>query len=419
MAMIHNFSIGSFNYRTLIEKIATPFYVYDTEKITSQYQTLSKKLTKSLGKEILIRYAIKANSNLTILNLIHQQGGGVEAVSGGEILRAIKAKIPPSQIIFSGIGKTEEEIHFAIDTGIEQFSVESLEELKKIKEIAEKKQKEVPVCLRINPNVEAKTHLKITTGTSENKFGIPLSQIDEASKLIAKSQYLSYIGLSVHIGSQISSILPYQKTFRIIKEVAQSLKTKGYSFKRLDLGGGFSVPYSSDESPFDINAYAKVLKEELGDLSYDLVIEPGRYLVAEAGFLLTKVLYIKRTPNRTFAIIDAGMNDMMRPALYDMQHPIISCKVDDSLGEEYMDIVGPVCESSDCFAKQILLPKNLQSGDILAITHAGAYGSSLSSSYNTRALIPEVLVDKDKLFLIRERIDSEHLLTFEIPRCLT
>ncbi len=411
-----SFSIGSFNYRALVEKIQTPFYVYDSEKIISQYQTL----LKALGRKIQIRFAIKANSNLSILRLIHEQGGGVEVVSGGELLRALKAKIPTNRIVFSGIGKTEEEIRFAINTSIEQLSVESLEELKKVKEIAEELQKEIPICLRINPNIEAKTHVKITTGTSENKFGIPLSQIEEASKLITKSAYLTYLGLSVHIGSQIQSVEPYQQMFRVIKEIAQNLKTKGYSFKRLDLGGGFSVPYSTDELPFDLTAYAKALKEELGDLDYELVIEPGRYLVAEAGVLLTKILYVKRTPNRTFVIIDAGMNDMMRPALYDAKHPIIACETGiNSTGKELMDIVGPVCESSDCFSKQVLLPKNLQPGDILAITHTGAYGASLSSTYNSRALIPELLVDKDKLFLIRERIDPEHLLTFEIPRCLT
>ena len=409
-----SFFIGSFNYRTLVGKIKTPFYVYDSEKITSQYQTLLKEL----GRKIQIRFAIKANSNLSILRLIHEQGGGVEVVSGGELLRVLKAKIPANRIVFSGIGKTEEEIRFAINTSIEQLSVESLEELKKVKEIAQELQKEIPICLRINPNIEANTHAKITTGTSENKFGIPLSQIEEASKLITESTYLTYLGLSVHIGSQIQSVAPYQQMFRVIKEIAAHLKTKGYSFKRLDLGGGFSVPYSADELPFDLESYANALKEELGNLDYELVIEPGRYLVAEAGFLLTKILYIKRTPSRTFVIIDAGMNDMMRPALYDAKHSIIPCKMD-TAETELMDIVGPVCESSDCFAKQVSLPKNLQPGNILAITHTGAYGASLSSTYNSRALIPELLVDKDKLFLIRERIDPEHLLTFEIPRCLT
>jgi diaminopimelate decarboxylase len=419
MVTVSDFSVGSFNYLTLTERVITPFYVYDSEKIVFQYQALSKEITKILEKEIQIRYAVKANSNLAILSLLRKLGSGVEVVSGGELLRALKAKIPANRIVFSGIGKTEEEIRLAIDTGVEQLSVESLEELKKVEEIAKEVQKEIPICLRINPNIQAQTHEKITTGTSENKFGIPLSQIEEASKLITKSSHLTYLGLSVHIGSQIQSALSYQKTFKVIREIVQDLKVKGYSFRRLDLGGGFSVPYSIDEHPFDITAYAKALKEELGDLPYDFVIEPGRYLVAEAGFLLTKVLYIKRTPLRTFVVIDAGMNDMMRSALYDAKHSVIPCRAStNSTEEELVDLVGPVCESSDCFAKQIPMPKNLRPGDILAITHAGAYGASLSSTYNTRALIPEVLVDKDKIFLIRERIEPEHFLTFETPRHL-
>lgn len=401
-------------YLEITQKLQTPVYVYDSNIIIHQCQNL-KKLIKSLKKNIVVRYAIKANSNQSILKLIHDQGNGVEVVSGGELLKAIKAGISPQQIIFSGIGKTAKEITFAIQNEIEQISVESLEELHLIGKIASDLKKSICIVLRLNPNIEAKTHKKITTGTDKNKFGVPLDQLMEAVSITHSSPYLDFLGISVHIGSQVQDINAYRQVFRQLKNLVLSLTAEGYLVKRLDLGGGFYVPYTLSASPqFDLKAYGEAFQEELGDLNCEFVIEPGRYLVAEAGLLLTKVLYIKQTTARTFVIVDAGMNDMMRTALYDIEHPIVFCSdKKDNTEQMIVDVVGPVCESSDSFATQTSLPKNLKAGDVLAITHTGAYGASLSSTYNSRDLIPEVMIDKGIIYLIRESITPEHLLTFE------
>ncbi|MBY0282280.1 MAG: diaminopimelate decarboxylase [Alphaproteobacteria bacterium] len=411
---------GFSNYSDITQKIETPVYVYDSEIIRNQYQNL-QKIIANLGKNIQVRYAIKANSNQAILKLLHEQGCGVEVVSGGELLRALKAGISCNKIIFSGVGKTEKEITFAIQSEIEQLSVESLEELHVVKKIATALQKPISIGLRLNPNIEAKTHKKITTGTDKNKFGIPLEQLMVAVSIAHTSNYLNFLGISVHIGSQIQDINAYRQVFKQLKNLAVSLTSKGYPVRRLDLGGGFYVPYTLSGSPqFDLKAYAQAFQEELGDLNCEFVIEPGRYLVAEAGLLLTKVLYVKKTPSRTFVIVDAGMNDMIRTALYGIEHPIVLCSDKENAVEQIIvDVVGPVCESSDSFATQISLPKNLKASDILAITHTGAYGTSLSSTYNSRPLIPEVMIDKGDIYLIRESITPEHLSSFETFKRLT
>jgi diaminopimelate decarboxylase len=417
----HLFNHSGFSrYLEIVGKVQTPVYVYDSSVIIHQHKNL-EKLIQSLRKNIQIRYAIKANSNQAILKLICEQGSGVEVVSGGELLKAIKAGISPKEIIFSGIGKTDEEITLAIQNEIEQLSVESLEELHVVKKIASTLQKPISIALRLNPNIEGKTHKKITTGTDKNKFGIPLGQLMEAISIAHSSSYLNFLGISVHIGSQIQDINAYRQVFGQLKTLVSSLSFEGYPVKRLDLGGGFYVPYTLSGSPqFDLQSYGQAFSEELGNLNCGFVIEPGRYFVAESGLLLTKILYIKRTPSRIFVIVDAGMNDMMRTALYDIEHPIVLCSDKKNDTEQMIvDVVGPVCESSDFFASQISLPKNLKAGDILAITHTGAYGSSLSSTYNSRPLIPEVMIDKGVIYLVRECITPEHLLTFETFKKLT
>lgn len=405
---------GLSNYLKIVEKTQTPVYVYDSAIIVAQHQKLERMVSK-IKKNIKIRYAIKANSNKSILKLLHQQGSGAEVVSNGELVKALKSGIPARQIVFSGVGKTKEEIIFAIQSEIEQLSVESLEELSVIDAVSADLQKPVSIVLRINPNIEANTHKKITTGTDKNKFGVPLDQLAQAITIITDSSYLDFLGISVHIGSQIQDINAYRQVFRQLNDLVSSLLERGYIVKRLDLGGGFYVPYTTTRSPqFDLEAYAIAFEEELGHLDCEFVIEPGRYLVAEAGLLLTKVLYVKQTTHRTFVIVDAGMNDMMRSALYDTEHPIIVCSHKESNDEQMLvDVVGPVCESSDCFASRIYVPKSLKSGDILAISHVGAYGASLSCTYNSRPLIPEVMIDKDILYLIKESITPEHLSSFE------
>jgi len=409
---------GFSKYLEITQKIQTPVYVYDANIIAHQYENL-EKLIRSLKKNIHIRYAIKANSNQAILKLLHQKGCGLEVVSGGELVRALKAGIPSNKIIFSGVGKSEQEIALAIQHQIEQLSIESLEELQAVKKIASTLQKPISLCLRLNPNIEADTHKKITTGTDKNKFGIPLDQLMEAMTLAHSSSYLKFLGVSVHIGSQIQDINAYAQVFKQLKNLVKSLTKQGYSIKRLDLGGGFYVPYNLNGVPqFDLNAYGQAFREELGDLDCEFIIEPGRYLVAESGLLLTKVLYIKHTTAKTFVIVDAGMNDMMRTALYDIEHPLVLCSALNNQDCMVVDVVGPVCESSDSFATQILLPKQLKADDILAITHTGAYGASLSSTYNSRPLIPEVMIDKDGVFLIRESITPEILSSFEVYKRL-
>jgi len=408
---------GFSRYLDIAKLSQTPVYVYDSSLIISRYQSLLKAFSHS-KQNISIRYAIKANSNQAILKIIHKLGGGAEVVSEGELFRALKAGIDPQKIIFSGVGKTEEEITFAIQTGIEQLSVESLEELLLIKKIASFLNKRVPICLRLNPNIEANTHKKITTGTENNKFGISLDQLEGAVSIAATDQNLDFLGFSVHIGSQVEDVLAYRSVFQTLKSLVIRFRAAGHSIRRLDLGGGFFVPYTLSMTPqFDFMLYATAIQEKLGDLDCDLVIEPGRYLVAESGILLTKVLYIKSTSVRTFVVVDAGMNDMMRTALYDVEHPVVSCH-DRDTDQMIADVVGPVCESSDCFAAGVLLPKSLKAGDILAITHTGAYGTSLSSTYNSRPLIPEVLIDQGDLYLIREAISIDHLLGFETMRML-
>ncbi|MCX7338334.1 MAG: diaminopimelate decarboxylase [Alphaproteobacteria bacterium] len=411
--------IETIDYSRIVSSVGTPVYVYSAQKIRNQYHLLRDVLSAAPGSRVSIRYAVKANPNLEILRLIQQMGSGAEIVSGGELTRALAAGFLPEQIVFSGVGKSDQEIIAALAAGVDQISVESLEELHLIQSIAQSRNLTAPICLRINPNIDGGTHEKITTGLGDNKFGIPLPQLNDAIHMIKTSSHSRFLGLSVHLGSQINTIAPYTAAFKLLGDLARTFLSKGLPVKRLDLGGGFCVPQRPTEPPFDMSAFAQSLRKELGSLDCDFIIEPGRFLVAEAGYLLTKILYIKKTLDKTFVIIDAGMNDLIRPALYGATHPIISCEQSLDTDQQIVDVVGPVCESSDIFAKGISLSKTLKSGDIVAITHVGAYGASLSSAYNSRPLIPEVLVEGDKFYLIRDRITVEHLLKFEHRKLLS
>ena len=403
----------SFQLTQVIKHIETPVYIYRADTIVENLTFLTTTLSSWIKQKLLIRFAAKANTNRSILQLIAKHGAGVEVVSGGELWRALQAGIPAQDIVFSGVGKTEKDLDFATTEQIDQISVESIEELTLLASLS----KNANLCLRICPNVTALTHDKITTGRSSDKFGISLEQLPEAFSIIKDNSHLNFLGFAVHIGSQIQSVQPYQQTFKILADLLKKLPD-GLTVKRLDLGGGFFVPYHPHEKPFDWQAYAQAIQEELADFHGELVIEPGRFLVAQAGILLTKILYIKKTDEKTFIIVDAGMNDMMRTYLYGVQHQIVVAHPTQGHKTQRVDVVGPVCESSDYFAKDIELPFDLKQGDYLAITCAGAYGSSLSSTYNSRPLIAEVLIDNKKPYLIRESIPVDHLSTFEIYKAL-
>ena len=402
-----------FQLTQVIKSVRTPVYIYHGATIVDNLTFLTTVLSSWLKQKLLVRYAVKANTNRSILQLMVRQGAGVEVVSGGELQRALQAGFQPKDIIFSGIGKTSQELDLAASKQIDQISVESIEELVLLATLS----KNTNICLRICPDVAAFTHDKITTGRSSDKFGIAIDQLPQAYSIIKATSHLNFLGFAVHIGSQIQSVQPYQQTFKVLAELLRKLPS-GFTAKRLDLGGGFFVPYHPGDKPFDWKAYAQAIQEELADFKGEVVVEPGRFLVAQAGILLTKILYIKKTPKKTFIIVDAGMNDMMRTALYGVQHHIIDAQSTSSQKTRRVDVVGPVCESSDYFAKDIDLPLSLQPGDYLAITCTGAYGASLSSTYNSRPLSAEVLIDNKKPYLIRETTTIDHLSIFETYKAL-
>jgi diaminopimelate decarboxylase len=405
--------IDSFHYKKISQNVLTPFYVYQGDEIFKKVNFLKSDFSVKILQKLLIRYAVKANTNQSILRLVTKGGCGVEVVSGGELWRCLQADINPNQIIFSGVGKTLEELHLAIDNNIEQISIESLEELKVLASLS----KPANICIRICPDVAANTHDKITTGRLGDKFGVPLTQMLEVLEVIKDNPHLNFLGFAIHIGSQISEVSFYRQTFKILANLLKDWP-KSFKVKRLDLGGGFFSPYYSGQEVFDWENYAQAITEELNEFKGEIVIEPGRFLVAEAGVLFTKILYIKKTPFKTFIVVDAGMNDMMRTALYGAQHQILSCKKPLDMRVQTVDVVGPVCESSDYFGKNIQLPIDLTVGDDLVITCTGAYGASLSSMYNSRSLIPEILIEKGYPYIIREAVSVQHLVKFETYKAI-
>ena len=406
--------VKTFQCHSIAKKVSTPLYIYNADIILKSLEVLKKNLAAQIPQNLLIRYAVKANTNHAILGLLAKQGIGAEVVSGGELWRALKAGIPSEKIVFSGVGKTLSEIETALDHNIEQLSIESIEELHFLANLS----RPANISLRISPDIDAMTHNKITTGRWSDKFGMPLDQLPSAFAILQNNPFLQFLGFSVHLGSQISDVNTYRQAFRLLNALRSNVPG-GLTVKRLDLGGGFFVPYHSDQSPFDWHTYANVIKSEFNSFPGDIVIEPGRFLVAQAGILLTKILYIKKTKKKTFVVVDAGMNDMMRTALYDMSHPIISCEDMNTDKTQTVDVVGPVCETSDTFAKDIILPASLKQGDLLAITHTGAYGASLSSLYNSRPFIGEVLIENQKPYLVRQAVLAHHMSAFDTYRELT
>ena len=397
--------------------VGTPFYVYSTATLERHFKLFDDALE---GTEHLVCYAMKAASNQAILKTLAALGAGMDVVSGGEYARAKAAGVPGERIVFSGIGKTREEVHQALTGGIRQFNVESEPEMQVISEIATALNVIAPITIRVNPDVDAKTHAKIATGKSENKFGIPISRAREVYALAASLPGLKVIGIDVHIGSQLIDLAPFEAAYNKVAELTEQLRTDGHEISRLDLGGGLGIPYArSNEAPPSPTDYGALIKKCVGHLGCEIEIEPGRLIAGNAGLLVSQVIYVKSGEDREFLIIDGAMNDLIRPAMYDAHHDIVPV-VESEVGVLPIpyDIVGPVCESGDTFAKGRHMPL-LKAGDLVAFRSAGAYGAVMASEYNTRPLIPEVLVKGDQFAVIRPRPTFDEMINRDtIPEWL-
>ena len=392
--------------------VGTPFYVYSQATLMRHFRVFDEALN---GMKHLICYAMKANSNIAILKILGNLGAGMDVVSGGEYLRAKAAGISGDKIVFSGVGKTREEMELAIKNGIRQFNVESEAELKVLNKVALSLGAIAPITLCVNPDVDAKTHAKIATGKSENKFGIPISKAQEVYSIAASMEAIDVVGIDVHIGSQLTDLEPFRLAYKKVAELTKMLRQDGHNIRRLDLGGGLGIPYeNSNQIPPTPEDYAKVIHETVGDLDCEIEIEPGRLLAGNAGLMVSSVIYNKSGEGRDFMIVDAAMNDLIRPAMYEAYHEIIP--VIETTGSPEIrdyDIVGPVCETGDTFAnKRALTP--VADGEMVAFRSAGAYGAVMASEYNTRPLIPEVLVYGDQFSIIRDRPSIEAIIKRDI-----
>ncbi|MCI0430712.1 MAG: diaminopimelate decarboxylase [Rhodospirillales bacterium] len=390
----------------IAEAIGTPVYVYSSAVLTQRFERFRRALA---GLDATICYALKANDTLAVVRTLAQLGAGADVVSGGELKIAAAAGVPAQNIVFAGVGKTRPEMEAGLAAGILQFNVESLAELEALDAIAKAMGRKAPVALRINPDVDARTHTKITTGKSENKFGIGIGEAAGAARRAAGMPGIALVGLAVHIGSQLTELEPFRAAFGKVVELALSLRESGLTLKRLDLGGGLGLAYA-EEAPPTPEAYAAMVNEVTRPLGLPLIFEPGRHLVGEAGVLLTRVLYVKPGLSRRFVIVDAGMNDLIRPTLYDAHHAILPAEEPaEDAHPERVDVVGPICESGDVFAEQRPLPP-LSPGALLAIGAAGAYGSVMSSFYNARPPAAEVMVKDSQFAVIRPRATIEEVI---------
>ena len=387
----------------IAKKNKTPFYLYSSKQIEENYINFAK-IFRNVNP--LICFAAKANTNLTIMRMLGKLGSGADVVSGGELLKALKAGIKPQKIVFSGVGKTEDELKLAIKNKILLINVESESEAILINKIGKKINKIVPIGFRINPNVDAKTHKKISTGKSENKFGVSIKSFSSFYKNIKQFKHLKINAVSVHIGSQILSDTPYKKTLDVLLKVIRDLNIK---LKYVDLGGGFGIKYNKKDKQANLNNYAKLVYDFKNKLNCNIIFEPGRSLVGNTGILVSKIQYIKKGSNKNFIIIDAGMNDFMRTALYDASHDIVPIIRTNKKKQEPIEFVGPICETTCKFVKYEKYQK-LKEGDFVAITNVGAYGSSLSSNYNTKPLVAEILASKNNFKIIRKKQDLLKLI---------
>jgi diaminopimelate decarboxylase len=392
----------------IAEAVGTPFYCYSTATLERHYRLFDEALA---GMEHLVCYAMKAASNQAILRTLARLGAGMDVVSGGEYARAIAAGVPGERIVFSGVGKTREEMRAALIGGIRQFNVESEPELRTLSEVAVSLGAVAPITIRVNPDVDARTHAKIATGKSENKFGIPIARARAVYAEAAALPGIEVVGIDVHIGSQLTDLAPFRAAYEKVAELTKALRADGHDIRRLDLGGGLGIPYTrSNEAPPLPVEYGALIREVLGHLGCEIEIEPGRLIVGNAGILVSRVIYLKEGEGRDFVILDAAMNDLIRPAMYDAHHDIVPV-IEPAPGVEMRphDVVGPVCETGDTFARARPLPP-LAAGDLVAFRSAGAYGAVMSSEYNTRPLIPEVLVHGRDFAVIRARPTFDEML---------
>lgn len=390
------------------DAVGTPFYIYSTATLTRHYKVFEQALQ---GLSYKIFYAMKANSNLAVLRILSDLGAGMDVVSVGEYRRALRVGVLPERIVFSGVGKTQDEMRYVLTHGVRQFNVESEPELHLLNKIAVEMRQTAPIALRVNPDVDAKTHPKIATGLADNKFGIPIGKARQIYREASAMSGVDIVGIDVHIGSQIVELEPYRAAFEKIAALTQVLRSDGHNIRRLDLGGGLGIPYKRQNTapPLPLD-YGQVIRDTLGDIDVEIDIEPGRLIAGNAGLLVSKVIYNKATEGRDFLIIDAAMNDLIRPAMYEAYHdiiPVIEAKPGQSMSP--VDIVGPICESGDTFAKARQMPP-IRDGELVAFRSAGAYGAVMSSEYNSRLMIPELLVNGDQYAVIRKRPTFDEMI---------
>ncbi len=397
--------------RRIAEAVGTPVYVYSSATLERHFTVLRDALVGAGLKDPLIAFAVKANSNLAVLRTLANLGAGADVVSEGEVRRALAAGVPPERIVFSGVGKTEAEVAFAVETGVAEINVESEPELHLVNRVAQQMGRRATVAIRVNPDVAAGGHAKIATGKADNKFGVSFS---EAERLYANASNMAGVrpaGVACHIGSQITDLAPMEAAFTKMRGLVERLKAEGLSVERLDLGGGLGVPYFNQPTPPDPEAYAAMIGRVTKGLDVQLAFEPGRMIAANAGVLLARVNHVHERPEgRNFLVLDAAMNDLLRPAMYDAYHDIRPLKPRD--GEVTYDVVGPVCETGDTFTRDRVLPP-LEAGDLIAFMSAGAYGATMASEYNSRLLVPEVLVKGDQFAVVRPRPTYEDMLSRE------
>jgi diaminopimelate decarboxylase len=401
------------NLSSLADAVGTPFYCYSTATLERHYRVFTEAFA---GEKAVICYAMKANSNQSVLRTLAKLGAGADVVSGGELKRALAAGIPPQKILFSGVGKTEAELRAALAADILCINIESEPELELLSRLAAASGKTARISVRVNPDIDAGTHAKISTGKSENKFGIPIARAREVYAHAAKLPGIEVTGTDMHIGSQITDLGKMEVAFRILAEFVQTLRADGHNISHIDFGGGLGVPYYMDrEAPPAPDAYAAMVKRVTHNLGCTLMFEPGRLIVGNAGILVSRVIYVKHGEVKNFVIIDAAMNDLIRPTLYEAHHDILPVR-EAAKGAPTIvaDVVGPVCESGDYLALDRSLPEP-QPGDLLAIMTAGAYGAVQSGSYNTRPLVPEVLVKDDQYAVVRPRVEVEALIAMDKP----
>src|SRR6185437_1832005 len=401
------------NLIELATAVGTPFYCYSTATLERHYQVFSRAFD---GEKALVCYAMKANSNQSVLRTLATLGAGADVVSGGELKRALAAGIPPDRILFSGIGKTETDLRAALAADILCINIESEPELELLSRLAAESGKTARISVRVNPDIDAGTHAKISTGRSENKFGIPLARARAVYARAATLPGILVTGADMHIGSQITDLSRMEAAFRILAEFVRTLRADGHVISHIDFGGGLGIPYYRDrEAPPAPAAYAAMVKRVTHNLGCTLMFEPGRMIVGNAGILVARVIYVKRGDAKNFVIIDAAMNDLIRPTLYEAHHDILPVEQPaEGTGRIVADVVGPVCESGDYLALDRSMPEP-RPGDLVAIMTAGAYGAVQSGTYNTRALIPEVLVKDDQYAVVRPRLEAEALIAMDRP----